>query len=246
MENKMENQILKQKKEEEYFKLRNLDWLSSVWKITTVNPKFQKFELGESHSASFPEEVAYRLISLFSKEGDYILDPFCGSGTTNYVALALGRKTIGYDIEEKYIHLSKKRVFGKGLLFCKSSEQMNEVFDNSIQLCITSPPYLNIRKYSNNAKNIGNMNDPYPILKKVFEEVFRKLKKGGYFCLNVAGIAEEGYLNTFPFDLINLCKEIGFKLRSSIIWDKGITIKDWNIKNNEISENHEYIWIFKK
>jgi len=242
----METQFVNQQIEDKYAKLRNLDWLGSVWRITTVNPMFQKFKLGDLHMAPFPEELAYRLISLYSKEGDYVLDPFCGSGTTNFVALSLNRKTIGYEIEQKYVDMAKRRCRNQGLFFSKSSENMKEVYHNSIQLCITSPPYLNVRKYSDNPENIGNMQDPYPTLKKVFKEVYRVLKPTGYFCLNVAGVADRGYLKTFPFDLIHICKNVGFKFRSSIIWDKGLMIKDWNIKNNEIAENHEYVWIFKK
>jgi len=94
--------------------------------------------------------------------------------------------------------------------------------------------------------NIGNIADSTPQLKQVFKEVLRVLKPSGYFCLNVANIAENGYLKSFPFEMINLCRDIGFKLRSSIIWDKGIKIKEWNLRNNEIAENHEYIWVFKK
>ncbi len=227
---------------------RNVDWLSSVWRITTENPSIQKFKLDISaaHPAAFPEELAYRLIYLYSKPEDFVLDPFCGIGTTNFIALSLNRKTIGYDIESKYIAIAQKRCKEQARLFCKSSESMNELAPNSIQLCITSPPYLNARIYSTNSNNIGNMANPIPSLKQIFQEVYRVLKPKGYFCLNVANIAEHGYLKTFPFDLINLCMDAGFKFRSSVIWDKGIKIKEWNLRYNEVAENHEYVWIFKK
>jgi DNA modification methylase len=222
--------------------------LGSVWRITTENPEIQKFKLNieEPHIAVFPEELAYRLIYLYSNIGDCVLDPLCGSGTTNFIALSLRRKTIGYDIEQKYIDLSKKRCKGFATLFCKSSEKMNEIPSDSIQLCITSPPYLRVKTYSKNSENIGNMNLPYQSLKRVFSEVFRVLKPAGYFCLNVANVAEKGYLRTFPFDMIPICEELGFHFRSSIIWDKGLKIKEWNLENNEIAENHEYIWVLRK
>lgn len=228
--------------------MRNLDWLGSVWRITTVNPMLEEFKLQADvvHVAPFPEELAYRLIYLYSDVGDCVLDPFCGSGTTNFVALGLNRRTIGFDIEPKYIDMARKRCKNMGLFFCKSSENMNEVDTSSIQLCVTSPAYLNVRSYSTNPKNIGNMQNPNPALRRVFEEVHRVLKSTGVFSLNVAGIAEDGYLNTFPFDMIDMCKDVGFKFRSSVIWDKGIMIKEWNVLNREIAENHEYIWIFKK
>lgn len=233
--------------------IRNVGWLSSVWRITTVNPIIEIFEnrkngFEEEHIAPFPEEIPNRLISLYSEKGNYVLDPFCGSGTTNFMAVLLGRKTIGYDIEEKYIKIVREKCENRGLFFCKSSEKMEEVYNNSIQLCITSPPYLKLREYSNNPKNIGNMENPYPSLKKVFEEVYRTLKFGGYFCLNVSDIfdKEKREFTTFPYDLLNLCKKIGFKLENTIIWDKDINLKEWNIKNNKMITNHEYIWVFRK
>lgn len=225
---------------------RNLDWLGSVWRVTTVNPNIQQFNLDHYHGASFPEDLVYRLIHIFSTRNDVVLDPFCGLGTTNHMALALNRQTVGYDIEKKFIEIAKKRCKGGGKFFCKSSENMEEIPDNNISLCITSPPYLDVKKYSDNPDNIGNKEEPKNYLKKNFEEIYRVLKSNGYFCLNVASVAKKGFLDTFPFDLIYICKDIGFKFRSTILWDKGLKIKRWNIDNKEIAENHEYIWVFKK
>lgn len=62
------------------------------------------------HPAPFPTELPHRLINLYSYEGDVVLDPFCGSGTTCIAATKNKRNYIGYDIEEKYIQLSKSRL----------------------------------------------------------------------------------------------------------------------------------------
>ena len=233
--------------------VRNVGWLSSVWRITTVNPLIEIFEsrkngFNELHIAPFPEEIPNRLINLYSKKGDYVLDPFCGSGTTNFMAVLLGRKTIGYDIEEKYIEITKNRCNNKGLFFCKSSENMKEVYSNSINLCITSPPYLKLRDYSDNPNNIGNMKNPYPSLKKVFSEVFRALRFRGYFCINVSDVYDKEIkgFSLFPYEILKLCREVGFHLEGSIIWDKDVKLNEWNVKNNKTSINHEYIWVLRK
>lgn len=63
----------------------------------------------KSHSAAFPEALPEWFIKLFTKEGDTVLDPFMGSGTTNIVAERMGRKTIGIEILEEYY----KMVFDK-------------------------------------------------------------------------------------------------------------------------------------
>ncbi len=59
----------------------------------------------KSHSAAFPEALPEWFIKLFTKEGDTVLDPFMGSGTTNIVADRLGRKTIGIEILEEYYEM---------------------------------------------------------------------------------------------------------------------------------------------
>ncbi|MFN8442934.1 MAG: site-specific DNA-methyltransferase [Caldilineaceae bacterium] len=56
----------------------------------------------KKHSAAFPEELPEWFIKLFTKEGDTVLDPFMGSGTTNTVAQRMGRNSIGIEIVSDY------------------------------------------------------------------------------------------------------------------------------------------------
>lgn len=81
-----------------------IQWTQSVWKFPAVNAK----KIG--HPAPFPVELPHRLINLYSYEGDVVLDPFCGSGTTCIAAIQNDRRYIGYDIKEEYIELSKRRI----------------------------------------------------------------------------------------------------------------------------------------
>jgi DNA modification methylase len=62
------------------------------------------------HDAMFPEELAERIIKLFSFKDDIILDPFNGAGTTTYVAKKLGRKYIGIDINDTHCQRAIKRI----------------------------------------------------------------------------------------------------------------------------------------
>jgi modification methylase len=73
------------------------------------------------HPAPFPLELASRLIRMFSFVGDTVLDPFAGAGTTTLAALELGRSSIGYEIEPKYIEMIRSRLiqpnmFGDALI----------------------------------------------------------------------------------------------------------------------------------
>jgi modification methylase len=81
-----------------------LEWTKSVWTFPAISAK----KVG--HPAPFPLELPHRLIQLYSFKGDVVLDPFVGSGTTCLSSLINGRNYIGYDNNEKYIKLAKKRI----------------------------------------------------------------------------------------------------------------------------------------
>jgi DNA modification methylase len=74
----------------------------SVWTITTKPYK-------EAHFAVFPPKIPELCIKAGSKEGDIVLDPFFGSGTTGWVAQRLGRKWIGVELNAEYIKIAEKR-----------------------------------------------------------------------------------------------------------------------------------------
>jgi len=63
-----------------------------------------------SHPTEKPENLLQRIISIGSKEGDTILDPFAGSGTTGVVAKQLGRNFIGIEIYQSYFEMAAKRI----------------------------------------------------------------------------------------------------------------------------------------
>lgn len=64
----------------------------------------------KNHSAAFPSSLPEWFIKLFTKEGDMVLDPFMGSGTTNIVAQRMGRDSIGIEIQEQYYEMVKANV----------------------------------------------------------------------------------------------------------------------------------------
>jgi DNA modification methylase len=80
----------------------------NVWEY--VVGKNKEDQEAKGHPAPFPCELARDHILSWSTEGDIVLDPMCGSGTTCKVAAQLGRKFIGIDISEEYVTLAKSRL----------------------------------------------------------------------------------------------------------------------------------------
>lgn len=85
-------------------RLFTMDIANNLWHIAPVPPGYL------DHPAAFPEEIPYRLISLYSYPGELILDPFTGSGQTTKVANQLRRRFAGYEIVQKYVDLAKARL----------------------------------------------------------------------------------------------------------------------------------------
>jgi len=75
-----------------------------VWRFPPESAK----EVG--HPAPFPEELPYRCTQLYTFEGDVVLDPFAGSGTTCVAAAKTGRHFICIDVEEEYVKMAERRV----------------------------------------------------------------------------------------------------------------------------------------
>lgn len=75
----------------------------------------------DGHIAMFPEELPKRLIKMFSFFGDTVLDPFMGSGTTALAAKNLGRYSVGYEINHRFIDIIKQKL----------EVGINKMFDNS-------------------------------------------------------------------------------------------------------------------
>jgi len=81
----------------------------SVWTITTK-------PYAEAHFATFPTDLPERCIKAGSREGDTILDPFMGSGTTAWVARHLGRQSVGCELNADYLQIAARRLSQQSLL----------------------------------------------------------------------------------------------------------------------------------
>jgi modification methylase len=81
----------------------DLNSIMSVWRIGFDTEK-------NDHPCAFPIELALRPITSSTNEGDIILDPFMGSGTTLRAAKDLGRRAIGIEIEERYCEIAARRL----------------------------------------------------------------------------------------------------------------------------------------
>jgi site-specific DNA-methyltransferase (adenine-specific) len=99
----------------------------------------------DGHIAMFPEELPKRLIKMFSFAGDTVLDPFIGSGTTSLAAKNLGRNSVGYEINSKFIEMIKQKLdAGVGKMFDNSTVNFlnQEKIGTNFKDQISKLPYI--------------------------------------------------------------------------------------------------------
>ena len=133
-------------------------------------------------------------------------------------------------------------------IFHKSSENMEELENNSVSLTVTSPPY-NIGKES----DLDLTDDEYwSMMGDIFKETYRVTESGGRLVVNVANLGRKPYI---PFSkyFTELLIEIGFIMRGEIIWQKSkgananFAWGSWlSASNPVIRDIHEYCLVFSK
>ena len=95
---------------EQHFKANKYGVRYNYWIYDTGAGKSTKDKVAFEHPAIFPEQLAKDHILSWSNEGDVVLDPFMGSGTTAKMAILNNRKFIGFEISEEYCEIARKRI----------------------------------------------------------------------------------------------------------------------------------------
>ena len=117
---KFEPMILAQKPKEGTFVENWLKWQTGLVKIDFEGEEYQQTTMFEyqkpfknkefEHMTIKPVKMFTKLIEIFTKKGQIVLDPFLGSGTTAEACLTIERKAIGFEIEKKYYQNSLDRI----------------------------------------------------------------------------------------------------------------------------------------
>ena len=100
-------------------------------------------------------------------------------------------------------------------IFCKSSEEMAELPDNSVHLMVTSPPYNVGKDYDEDF----TLEEYLGFLQRVWQEVHRVLVPGGRACVNIANLGRKPYIPLHSM-VIQSMVALGFLMRGEIIWNK--------------------------
>ena len=224
--------------------LTGKEWLpltKSFWMQTGLGAKHPHAKIEKQHPAPYSFKDISKLILLFTKKGDIVLDPFSGVGSTSKACAVTGRKSVGIELTKKWVDLSNKRmeveigsVKGQEFIHGDARKVLKNFNDEYFDFLVTSPPYWQIlnkkvdlktkervknglaKKYSEDKDDLGNIKD-YALflieLQKVFKEGYRVLKNKKYAAVIVSDFRHKSEFIPYHLDVINLMREINFKLK---------------------------------
>lgn len=268
--------------------LTGKDWLpetKSFFYQKGLGADSPEAQIEKLHPAPYSFQDIGHLVRFFTKKGMHVLDPFGGVGSTAKACEVEGRMCTSIELSPKWHELSIKRLeteVGIGtsekhnFINGDSCEELLKLKDNSIDFVVTSPPYWGIlgkvdqkvnknrvannleTKYSENAKDLGNVENYEEFLdilvNKVFMQCARLLKPGKYMALVVSDFRDKSEFISFHSDLIQRMNKTSIP-GGGFLSLQGIKILLQNHKSLlpygypfAYVENihHQYILIFKK
>jgi len=213
------------------------------------------------YRGNFAPQIPRNVILSYSNEGDWVLDPMIGSGTTLIEARLLNRNAIGFDINQNAVNITSERICfefkGNTKQVVKLGNAQNlSIKDNSIDLVIAHPPYANIVKYSDGKNpddfsSISSIPKFLDALEIAIKEMYRVLKPDHY-CAILIGDTRKGqhYIPLSHF-VLQRCLQSGFALKEEVIKTQHNTTHAprWSASAKHYKFYlimHEHLFIFRK
>ena len=203
------------------------EWMKFTKSWFILDPAVNHQQIA-AHPAAFPVELPMEFIQFFTCQGQSVLDPFAGTGTTLLAAQRLGRQAQGIELEPAFVEFSEQQqeitiqTGDATTLLADRDRHPGEIYD----YLFTSPPYMNaLRKsrggnkdtrhkrrmsisqptiYGNNPLDIGNIEDSDQYITRLvrtFSEAHRTLKRGAYCTIVIQNLNFNSSLQPIAWNL---------------------------------------------
>jgi hypothetical protein len=216
----------------------------------------EKRERSGAHSAgywgNFIPQIPNQLFRRYTKKGDWVLDPFLGSGTSLIECKRLGRNGIGVELRPEIAKTATRFIQKETDLFSSRSEiiigdstkldfisEANCLGVKSIQFLIMHPPYWDIIKFSNDARDLSNaptVSEFLDLFGKVVDNTYPLLDTGRYFAVVIGDKYSEG--QWLPLGFLTM-QEV---LRRNVHL-KSIIVK--NFDETRAKRNQKELWRYR-
>lgn len=224
---------------------------------------------GDYHG-NFVPQIPFQLFSRYTKKGDWILDPFMGSGTSLIEAQRMRRNSIGIDLRESIVKEAESRIDSEENLECKAQvfagdsaslsipDLLNTIGIKKYQFVIFHPPYWDIIKFSDDPVDLSNAESLESFLEelgKVVDNTTQYLEKNRYCAIVIGDKYANSQVVPLGFYCMNLFMQRGFLLKAILVKNFGDTKGKANqqaiwryraLASDFYIFKHEYIFVFKK
>ena len=236
---------------------------------------FPKRDASGAHIAwywgNFVPQIPHQLILRYTKKGDWVLDPFAGSGTTLIECRRLGRNGIGVELNSEITEKARELIgleqnrhsaiseIITGDSRANAAEQaLAEHGVAKVQLVIMHPPYADIIRFSEDTSDLSNAGDVETFLEMFGETVERAtalLEKDRYLAVVIGDKYEDGEWIPLGFYCLNEVMKRGYSLKSIVVknFEETRAKRDqkqlWRYRalvGGFYIFKHEYILLFKK
>jgi DNA modification methylase len=190
------------------------------------------------YRGNFAPQLARNVLEMYSQAGDLILDPMAGGGTTLIEAKLLGRGFIGCDINPGAVEICVKATDFKtettgsrdakscvstktDKILCADARDLSFIGNDSIDLILTHPPYLNIVRYSEDIdgdlSGISSVKKFCDAMRLVAGELYRVLKPGRHCALLMGDTRRGRHFVPLAYRVMDTFLDSGFILKEDII-----------------------------
>ncbi len=224
---------------------------------------------GDYHG-NFVPQIPHQLFTRYTKKGDWILDPFMGSGTSLIEAQRMGRNSIGIELQENVAQEAAKRIATEKNDGCQAKpfiansrtvdieKLLQTVGIEKVQFVIMHPPYWDILKFSDSLDDLSNsatLDDFLQSFGEVIDNTTKVLDKNRYCAVVIGDKYANSQIIPLGFYCMNLFQERGFILKAILVKNfdetKGKANKQGIWRYRALASDfyifkHEYVFVFKK
>lgn len=201
---------------------------------------------------NFIPQIPHQMMLRFTKRGEWVVDPFVGSGTTLIECRRLGRNGIGVELNEEVVVKAKELIekepnkFGvvSDIIVGDSSkvdfkEILKDKGISKVQLLIMHPPYHDIIKFSEDENDLSNAPTVEKFLEmfgRVIDKTYPILEKGRYLVVVIGDKYSKGEWIPLGFYVMNEVLKRGYKLKSIIVK---------NFEETRAKRNQKELWRYR-
>ena len=242
-------------------------YTDSLW---IINRRDNSGAHKSKYHGNFVPQIPHQLLSRYTKKGDWVLDPFMGSGTTLIEAQRMERNSIGIELQKTVAEEAETRIQTEAKKGISSivindnsksvdlEEVLKEHGTSSVQFVMFHPPYWDIIKFSENSEDLSNCSSIESFKNDfgaVIDNCTRYLDNNRYCGIVIGDKYSDSQITPLGFICMNLFLERGFILKAIIVKNFGDTEGKSNqqaiwryraMSADYYVFKHEYIMVFKK